>query len=134
MKTIKALVIPHPVNEPVFEVDVPADPEELDAKCSGLIFGHLNGTVGAAGFGPTMLFFDETAGDRDDRDDTINPRANELWDYLAARRGSALTHTADDEPLYGTFIAVGHGTGSVTDDDSMTDVSEEIVRFPFRSA
>ena len=136
MKQIKVLVIPAAVSEPVRVETVNAgdDDYDLDEAVSRIITGHPDRPIGSAGFNRTMLMFDEVAGDYDHRDEIINPRANELWNDLAAKRGSALSYAADEEPLYGTFVAVGRGNGSAEYPETSADVSEEIVNFPFRSA
>ena len=35
--------------------------------------------------------------------------------------------------LLGTFVAVGHGTGSVTDADAFTDIADEIAYYRFKA-
>lgn len=136
MKQIKVLVIPASLAEPVRveAVDAGEDDYDLDEALSRIITGHPDRPIGSAGFNRTMLAFDEVAGDYDHREEIINPRANELWNDLAAKRGSALSYAADEEPLYGTFVAVGRGDGSADAPEVSTDVSEEIINFPFKGA
>lgn len=128
---IKVLVIP--VDGPVRQEFIVAD--EAEEGLSRIIFGPgvTDGPVGYAGFGRTMLAFDEIAGDRDNVGQNANPRANELWNHLAAQRQlPAFVYATDDEPVYGTFVAMGHGLGSRTDDDTLTDISDEIAYYQFK--
>lgn len=136
MTQIKVLVIPAGTALPVRQEFIDDGPDDaLNTALVKLIFGeHVSDwfqPVGYAGFNRTMLAFDEVAGDRDDREGHINPRASELWNHLAAQRGSALTYT-DEEPLLGTFVALGRGTGSVMD-DLFTDISDEVACFRFKA-
>lgn len=124
MKHIKALVIPHNITEPTYQIDLPADEDALDAKLSEIIFGHPNQPVGTGRWTATRteLAFSEIAGDRDDRDEIINTRAAELWNHLQGE-----THPADDQPLYGTFVAYGFDVNT----PNFADVRAAIANFRF---
>lgn len=124
MKQIKALVIPYDTAQPVYTLGLPAD--KLDEAVSFLIFGRDDGPVGTGRWTATrtVLAFDETAGDRDDRDEIINPRANQLWDHLQGK-----AHPADEEVLYGHFIAYGFDINT----REPADVRDAIADFRFEA-
>lgn len=122
MKQIKALVIPYDISQPVYQLHLPA--ENLDEAVSFLIFGRDDGPVGSGRWTATRteLAFDETAGDRDDRDEIINPRATELWNHLQGD-----VPPADDEAMLGHFIAYGFDVNT----GEPADVRDAIAYFRF---